>query len=73
MIRHLLLGRILRRELDLTIHPELVSRVRYNGRPVQGQILRAVQSFVMLYVGLFARGRRSCWSRTRPAWSSTCA
>jgi trk system potassium uptake protein TrkH len=56
VIRHLLLGRILRRELDLTIHPELVSRVRYNGRPVQGQILRAVQSFVMLYVGLFALG-----------------
>jgi trk system potassium uptake protein TrkH len=56
VIRHLLLGRILRRELDLTIHPELVSRVRYNGRPVQGQILRAIQSFVMLYVGLFALG-----------------
>jgi trk system potassium uptake protein len=56
VIRHLLLGRILRRELDLTVHPELVSRVRYNGRPVNGQILRAVQSFVMLYVGLFAVG-----------------
>lgn len=56
VIRHLLLGRIFRRELDLTIHPELVSRVRYNGRPVQGHILRAVQSFVMLYVGLFAVG-----------------
>jgi trk system potassium uptake protein len=56
VLRHLLLGRILRRELDLTIHPELVSRVRYNGRPVGGQILRAVQSFVMLYVGLFAVG-----------------
>jgi trk system potassium uptake protein len=56
VIRHLLIGRILRRELDLTIHPELVSRVRYNGRPVPGQILRAVQSFVMLYVGFFALG-----------------
>jgi trk system potassium uptake protein len=56
VIRHLLLGRILRRELDLTIHPELISRVRYNGRPVQGQVLRAVQSFVVLYVGLFAVG-----------------
>jgi trk system potassium uptake protein TrkH len=56
VIRHLLLGRILRRELDVTLHPELVSRVRYNGRPASGQILRAVQSFVMLYVGLFAVG-----------------
>ena len=56
VLRHLLLGRILRRELDLSIHPELVSHVRYNGRRVQGQILRAVQSFVMLYVGLFALG-----------------
>jgi trk system potassium uptake protein len=56
VIRHLLLGRILRRELDVTMHPELVSRVRINGRPVSGQVLRAVQSFVMLYVGLFAVG-----------------
>jgi trk system potassium uptake protein len=56
VLRHLLLGRILRREVDLTVHPELVSHVRYNGRRVQGQILRAVQSFVMLYVGLFALG-----------------
>jgi trk system potassium uptake protein TrkH len=56
VIRHLLLGRILRRELDLSIHPELVSRVRYNAKPVQGHILRAVQSFVMLYVGVFALG-----------------
>jgi trk system potassium uptake protein len=56
VLRHLLLGRILRRELDLAIHPELISRVRYNGRPVDGQILRAVQSFVMLYVGVFALG-----------------
>jgi trk system potassium uptake protein len=56
VLRHLLLGRILRRELDLTVHPELVSHVRYNRRRVQGQILRAVQSFVMLYVGLFALG-----------------
>jgi trk system potassium uptake protein TrkH len=56
VIRHLLLGRILRRELDLTIHPELVSRVRYSRRPVSGQTLRAIQSFVMLYVGVFALG-----------------
>jgi len=56
VIRHLLLGRILRRELDLTIHPELVSRVRYGRRPVSGQTLRAIQSFVMLYVGVFAVG-----------------
>ncbi len=56
VIRHLLLGRILWRELDVTMHPELVSRVRFNGRPVSGQVLRAVQSFVMLYVGLFAVG-----------------
>ena len=56
IVRHLLLGRILRRELDVSVHPELVTRVRLNGRPVDGKALRAVESFVLLYVGVFAVG-----------------
>jgi trk/ktr system potassium uptake protein len=56
VVRHLLLGRILRRELDVAVHPEIVTRVRLNGRAVDGKALRAVESFVLLYVGVFAVG-----------------
>ncbi|MDQ3778343.1 MAG: TrkH family potassium uptake protein [Actinomycetota bacterium] len=56
VVRHLLIGRILRRELDQSVHPEIVSRVRLNGVPVDERILRAVSSFVLLYVGVFALG-----------------
>ncbi len=56
VVRHLLIGRMLRRELDQTVHPEVVSRVRLNGVPVDERILRAISSFVLLYVGVFAVG-----------------
>jgi trk system potassium uptake protein TrkH len=56
VVRHVLIGRILRRELDQTVHPELVARIRLNGSPVDERTLRAVIVFVLLYVGLFALG-----------------
>ena len=56
IVRHLLIGKILRRELDQTVHPEIVSAVRLNRRPVDERTLRAVIVFVLLYVGLFAVG-----------------
>jgi trk system potassium uptake protein len=56
VVRHLLLGRILGRELDQTVHPEVVRRVHLNRRRVDERILRAVSSFVLLYVGVFAVG-----------------
>jgi trk system potassium uptake protein len=56
VVRHLLIGRILRRELDQTVHTEIVSRVRLNGAPVDERTLRAISSFVLLYVGVFALG-----------------
>jgi trk system potassium uptake protein len=56
VVRHLLIGRILRRELDQTVHPEIVSRVRLNGAPVDERTLRAISGFVLLYVGVFALG-----------------
>ena len=54
VVRHLLIGRILRRDLDQTIHPEVVSRIRLNGVPVDERTLRAIAGFVLLYVGVFA-------------------
>jgi trk system potassium uptake protein TrkH len=56
VVRHLLMGRILRRELDQTVHPEVISRVRLNAHPVDERTLRAITSFVLLYVGVFAVG-----------------
>jgi trk system potassium uptake protein TrkH len=56
VVRHLLIGRILSRELDQTVHPEVVARIHLNRRPVDERILRAIAGFVLLYVGVFAAG-----------------
>jgi trk system potassium uptake protein TrkH len=56
VVRHLLIGRILRRELDQTVHPELVAPIRLNRAPVDERTLRALLAFVLLYVGIFALG-----------------
>jgi len=56
VVRHLLLGRVLRRELRQTIHPEEVMPVRLNRAVVDEKTLRAVTAFVLLYVGLFVVG-----------------
>jgi trk system potassium uptake protein TrkH len=56
VVRHLLIGRILRRELDQTVHPELVAPIRFNRAPVDERTLRALLAFVLLYVGIFALG-----------------
>ncbi len=56
VVRHVLVGRILRRELAQTVHPELVAPVRLNGVVVDERALRAVIVFVLLYVGCFALG-----------------
>jgi trk/ktr system potassium uptake protein len=56
VVRHLLIGKSLRRELDIAVHPELVSPVYLNRRPLDERAVRAVIAFVLLYVGLFAVG-----------------
>ena len=56
VVRHLLIGRMLRRELDQTVHPEIVVPLRLNGVVVDERTLRAVLAFVLLYVGIFAVG-----------------
>jgi trk/ktr system potassium uptake protein len=56
VVRHLVIGKMLRRELDQTVHPELVSPLRVNGSPVDERTLRAVITFVLIYVGLFVAG-----------------
>ncbi len=56
VVRHLLLGKILRRELDQTVSPNVVMPVRLNGASVDEGTLRAISSFVLLYVGAWAVG-----------------
>ena len=56
VVRHLLVGKILRRELDQTVSPEVVMPIRLNGAPVEERTLRAIAAFILLYVGLWAVG-----------------
>jgi trk system potassium uptake protein len=56
VIRHVIIGKMLRRELDQTVHPELVAPVRLSGQAVDEKPLRAVIVFVLLYLGILALG-----------------
>jgi trk system potassium uptake protein len=56
VVRHLLLGKVLRREVDQTLSPEVVMPIRLNGAPVDERTVRAIAAFVLLYVGLWAVG-----------------
>jgi trk system potassium uptake protein TrkH len=56
VVRHLLLGRVLRRELDQTVSPEVVMPIRLNGTPVDERTLRAIAAFILLYVGIWVVG-----------------
>jgi trk system potassium uptake protein TrkH len=56
VVRHALIGRLLRRELEQTVHPEVVAPIRLNRQIVDERALRAVLAFVLLYIGLFAAG-----------------
>ena len=56
VVRHLLLGKFLRRELDQTVSPEVVLPIRLNGSPVDERTLRAIAAFILLYVGFWAVG-----------------
>ncbi|MGH3103601.1 MAG: TrkH family potassium uptake protein [Gaiellaceae bacterium] len=56
VVRHVLVGKILRRELDQTVHPELVAPIHLNRSLIDERTLGAVIVFVLLYIGFFALG-----------------
>ena len=56
VIRHLMIGKILRRELSQTVSPEVVMPIRVNGTSVDERTLRAIAAFVLLFVGAWAAG-----------------
>ena len=56
IVRHLLVGKILRRELSQTVSPEVVMPIRLNGAAVDERTLRALAAFILLYIGAWAVG-----------------
>ena len=58
VVRHLLLGKVLRREVDQTLSPEFVMPIRLNGSPVDERTVRAIAAFILLYVGSGPSARR---------------
>ncbi len=56
VLRHVLMAKILGRELRQTVHPELVAPISLNRVVVDERTLRAVMSFVLLYIGIFVLG-----------------
>jgi trk system potassium uptake protein TrkH len=56
VVRHVILGKILRREVDQTLSPELVMPIRLNGSPVDERTVRAIAAFILLYIGFWAIG-----------------
>ena len=56
LIRHIVIGKMLRREVDQTLHPGVVVPLRVNGQVVDERALRAIIVFVFLYLGVWAAG-----------------
>ena len=56
VVRHLLLAKVLRREIDQTLSPEVVMPIRLNGSPVDERTIRAIAAFILLYIGIWAAG-----------------
>ena len=52
VVRHLLVGRFILRELRQVLHPRAIIPITYNGRAVPDAVLRAVFALAVLFVGL---------------------
>ena len=56
IVRHLLLFKMVRRELEQTVHREAIVPIRANARVVDEKALRSTVVFVLLYLMTFALG-----------------
>lgn len=56
LIRHIVIAKMMRREFDQTVHPELVAPIRVNHVVIDERALRAIVVFAFLYVGAVAAG-----------------
>ena len=58
LVRHVVIAKMLRRELDQTLHPHRVAPLRVNRAVVDERALRAIIVFVFLYIGVLLAGAR---------------
>jgi trk system potassium uptake protein len=56
IVRHVIIAKMLRRELEQTVHPDVVQPLPLNGIPIGERTLRAIIVFVFLYLGICAAG-----------------
>jgi trk system potassium uptake protein len=56
VVRHLLMGKVVRRELRQAVHREAVVPIRLSGGVVDERALRSAGAFVLLYLAVFALG-----------------
>ena len=56
LVRHVVIAKMLRREIRQTVHPELVAPLRLNGRVIDERTLRAIIVFCLLYIGVLVAG-----------------
>jgi trk/ktr system potassium uptake protein len=56
LVRHVVIAKMLRREINQAVHPELVAPLRLNGAVVDERTLRAIIVFVFIYLGVCAAG-----------------
>jgi trk system potassium uptake protein TrkH len=54
IVRWLVVGKAIRRELFITAHPDVVQPVRLGGNVVDEDAVRGIMSFTLLYIVLFA-------------------
>jgi trk system potassium uptake protein TrkH len=56
LVRHVVIAKMLGREIRQTVHPELVRPLRLNANVIDEKTLRAIIFFVLLYLGVLAAG-----------------
>jgi trk/ktr system potassium uptake protein len=56
LVRHVVIAKMLGREIRQTVHPELVTPLRLNRDVIDEKTLRAIIFFVLLYLGVLAAG-----------------
>jgi trk system potassium uptake protein TrkH len=56
LVRHVVIVKMLRREIHQTVHPELVAPLRLSGAVIDEGTLRAIIVFLFLYVGVCIAG-----------------
>jgi trk system potassium uptake protein len=65
VVRHLMLFRLVQRELVHAIHPDMVAAVRVSGTVIEERALRSAVMFVVCYVFVFALGALTLLLDTR--------